>query len=345
MKQSIQCFSLTLLLTIAAGFSAVSFAQRSRSTAPAKTAPARVEPSLLASLPQSDAAALVRVHRLLSEALPQMFADSPAKLAEVNAEIDKFKTKTGIDPRTIDQVAVGMHYNYPSAGVTKVDTVALARGSFNTSAIVAAGRLAAAGKFRQETYQGHTVYVFTLGEQFKVFGLLNMKVNELAVSAIDANTLALGNPDGVRKVIDAGKGRQRMNQELIALATADPNAIVGFGGNVTPQLIQSLNLSNEAIVKDISNLRQVYGTLDLKLKDVQILLAARTVDAASAKSLSGTLEGLKELGAMFVGRLKPAQENLARAALGNLKITTQGNELRVSTAVAQADLGTLLRGK
>jgi len=35
---------------------------------------------------------------------------------------------------------------------------------------------------------------------------------------------------------------------------------------------------------------------------------------------------------------------VARTALDNLKITTQGNELQIRTAVAQAQLGPLVRG-
>ena len=340
LKTSTHRLALALLLTIAAGFSAASFAQKKGAAAPANA-----EPDPLSRLPQSDAVALVRVNRLVNEVLPQMLAANPAKLAEANAEIDKFKTRTGIDPRAFDQVAFGMLYTYPSANVTKVETVAVARGTFTSGAIVTAGRLAAAGKYRAETYQGRTIYVFTLGEQVKLFGLMNLKINELAISALDANNLALGNPNGVRRVIAAGKDRRGLNQELIALATQDPNAVVAFGGNVTPRLIQNLNLSNEAIVKDISSIRQVYGTLGITAKDAQIFLAARTVDAAAAKSLSGTIEGLTELAGLFVGRLKPAQGNLAKAALANLKITTQGNELRIRTSVTQADIGPLLSGK
>jgi hypothetical protein len=332
-------FAFTLLLAIAGGLAAVSLAQRSRSATPAKA-----EPSLLTGLPQSDAVALVQVKRLLNEALPKILAGSPAKLAEANAEIDTFKTKTGIDLRSFDQVAFGMHYNYPSAGVTKVDTVVLARGTFNAGAFVAAGRIAAAGKYREEKYQGRTIYIFTLNQELRVFGLMNMKVGELAVSAVDANTLALGNPDGVRKVINTGKERKALNLELIALATRDPNAVIGFGGNVTADLMQSLKLSNEEIVKDISAIRQAYGTVGITEKDVEMFLAARTVNADSAKNLSDTLEALKQFGAIFVGRMPAPKGSVARTALDNLKITAQGNELQIRTAVAQTDIAPLLRG-
>jgi hypothetical protein len=339
-KTRVSYFAVTFLVAIVIGVAAISFAQKSRSTAPAKA-----QPNLLTALPQSDVVALVQVHRLLNEAMPKILAGNAAKLAEVNANLEKFKTRTGIDPRSFDQVAFGMHYTYPAEGVTKIDTVAIARGTFETNAFVAAGRSAVEGNYREEKYQGHTIYVFTLEQQLKVFGLVNMKVHELAVSPLDANTLALGNPNGVRSVIDAGRGRGGLNKELIALATRDERAVIGFGGNVTPALIQSLKLSNESIVNDISSIRQVYGTVGITEKDVEMFLAARTVNADSAQNLSRTLTGLSQLGAFAVSRMPAPKGSAARAALDNLKITTQGNELQIRTAVAQADIGPLFGGE
>jgi hypothetical protein len=306
-----------------------------------KKAGGKSAPSLLAALPQSDVLAVVNVRLLLDQALPKMLAENPGKLAEVNAELDRFKTKTGIDPRSFEQVALGMRYTYPTAGISKIESVVLARGTFNAATFVAAGRIAANGKYREEKHQGRTIYVFTLAQQMKIFGLLNLKVNDLAVTALSNNVLALGTLATVKSAINAGKGPKGQNQELIALAERDPNAAIGFGGNVTPQLLQSINLSNEAIVKDISTIRQVYGTIGVTEKDVEMFVAARTLNLDSAKNLGQTLEGLKQLAAFFVGRL-PA---VAKTALDNLKITTQGNELQIRTAVAQAEIAPLLRGE
>src|SRR5258706_13701810 len=114
------------LLALVPGFAANISAQKSRPAAVAKPAP-----SLLASLPQSDAVALVDQRQLLDQAVPKILADNPTKLAEGNAELEKFKTKTGIDPRSFDQVALGVRYRFPGAGGTKTDTLAVARRTFN----------------------------------------------------------------------------------------------------------------------------------------------------------------------------------------------------------------------
>ncbi len=335
LSASLTALLLALILLCTSGVQA-----QTRRTAPAP----KPAPSLLAGLPKSDAVALVNVRQLLDEAMPKILAGSPAKLAEVNTEIEKFKTKTGLNVRSFDQVALSMLYTYPAPDITKIDTVALARGTFDTAALVAAGAATAKGNYREEKYQGLTIYIFTLDQQLKLFGLFDMKVHDLAVSALSNNVLAIGSPSTVKRAIDTNKGRAANNAELINLATREANAVIGFGANVTPGLIAGVKVTNEENAKDLSTIRQVYGTVSVTEKDVALFLAARAESAESAKNLSVTLEGLKELGTFLVGRMPAPKGTLARAALNNVKITTQGNELQIRTAVAQLLLAPLLRG-
>ena len=308
---------------------------RSRNT----VAPA---PSVMTALPESDAVAHVKVKQLLNEAMPRILANNPAKLAEVNANIDKFKDRTGLDPRMFEQVALGIRYTYPSEGVTKVQTVALANGSFSAAAMVAAGRIATNGKYREEKYHDKTVYIFTLEENIKMLGVFDFKIGELAAAPLNNNVLALGDPAAVRGAIDASRSGKQANAELIALASRDPNAIIGFGSNMTEQLVENLDIGNAPIAADLKTLRQVYGSVGTTASDLQLFLGARAVNAEAARSLSDTLDGLKQLGAFFVGRLSGAKGVLAKSALSNLTIVANANELQLRTSVAQAEIGPLL---
>ncbi len=303
---------------------------------------AQTPPSLLSSLPESDAIAQISVKRLLNDVMPRLLSGNPTKLAQANADIDQFKNRTGIDPRAFDQIALGVRYSYPSEGITKLQTVGLAKGSFSAGAMVAAGRVAANGKYREEKYQGKTIYVFTLDQEVKFLGLFGFKVRQLAASPLDANTLAIGDAESIRTVIDVSRGHKRANAELIALASRDPNAIIGFGSNVSPSLLRNFDIGNAAIASDLSALRQVYGAVGTTEKDVALFIGARTVNADAARNLGDTLEGLKQFGALFINRLSGAKGTLARSALTNLKIATQANELEIRTAVAQADIGPLM---
>ena len=169
---------------------------RNRNTAPAT-------PTLMASLPESDAVAQVKIQQLLSEAMPRIFASNPAKLSEVNASIDRFKDRTGLDPRMFQQVALGVRFTYPSEGVTRVQTVALANGTFSAAAMVAAGRVASNGKYREEKYKDKTVYVFTLDENIKLLGLFDVRIGELAAAL-----------DPQRRGVLSTAGRQRVERSF-----------------------------------------------------------------------------------------------------------------------------------
>jgi hypothetical protein len=331
--------AILLILSVVLSATVCTYAQTARS----RPVPSN-GPSLLAALPESDAVATVKVKRALDEAMPRLLAGNPAKLAAANAQIEQFKTRTGIDPRAFDEMAFGIKYTYPREGITKLENIGLARGTFNPAAMVAAGRIAADGKYREEKYQGKSIYIFTLDQDIKLFGIISFKVGEFAAAPIDNNILAVGDPEAVRNMIDVRNGRKHASPELIALATRDPEAIAGFGGNISPDLLRNLNIGNQAIAQDVSSIRQVYGSVGIGEKDVEMFFAARTVNAEAARSLGDTLEGLKQLGALFVTRLPAAKSTLAKNALDNLKITTLANELQIRTAVAQSSIEPLISG-
>ena len=128
-----------------------------------------------------------------------------------------------------------------------------------------------------------------VNDQMKMLGLWNMKVNELAISALDTKTLAIGNLTTVRAAIDAGKRGRAANGALIALANRDPKAVVGFGANLPRELMANLNVGSDTIAKDANSIRQAYGSIGTTETDVSLSLVARTDNAESAKSLSDTV--------------------------------------------------------
>jgi hypothetical protein len=296
----------------------------------------------MSSLPESDAVAHVKVKQLLNEAMPRILVSSPAKLAEADAQLDRFKERTGLDPRMFQQIAFGVRFTHPAEGVTRVQTVALANGSFSSAAMVAAGRVAANGKYREDKYKDKTIHIFTLDEQIRLLGMFRFTITELAAVALDTNTLALGDLDGVRAAIDVGGTPASANADLIALASRDANAIIGFGAIMSEQLVDNLDIGNAPITAELKTLRQVYGSVATTDRDLQLFLGARAANATAAKSLGDTLEGLKQFAGLMVGRLSGAKGVLAKSALANMTIVADANELQIRTSVAQAEVGPLL---
>ena len=210
-------------------------------------------------------------------------------------------------------------------------------------ALTAAERLAAQGKYREEKYRGLTISVISVNDQIKLLGLLPVRVSELAICALDTGTLVLGALPDVHSAIEAGRGGSSANQALAALASRDPNAVIGFGANITGALMKSLNVGNDAIAKDVNSIRQVYGSISASASDIGLFLAARTDTPEAARSVSETVVGLKQLAAIVIVRLAPPKKALAQSALDNLKITTHGNEVEVRTQFAAASLASFVK--
>lgn len=338
--------SLALFLALmVALISTVSINAQTKSTTASKatttTQASNVAP--LSQLPPSDFVAFVNVRRLITEAAPKVFTDNPDKLAQFNAEIDKFKTQTGIDARSFDSIALGMRYQHPTPNITTTDMVIIARGTFSSGALLAAARLATQGKYQEEKYNGATVYIFKIQNQVKMLGLFDMRVGEVAATALDANTIAIGEPVSVRATLDANKAPSRVNNDLIQLATRTPGALMGFSANVPPSLTANADFGNAEISKIIGSIRQAYGAVSTTEKGFDMLTVARTENREQAQALSQALDALKQFGGMIVGQLPAETGKLAQNALDNLKIVAAGNETSISLELQQTDISTLMR--
>lgn len=314
-------------------------AQTNRRPAGAPAPPAAF--TALAALPASDAVATVDVQRLYKEALPRIYANDPAKLAAINADAEEFKTRTGLDPRQFERVAVGVRFTETASGATKMEPVAIARGTFNAGALVAAGRIAATGNYQQQQYKGKTIYIFTLDNKVKFLGL---HWTNLAAVVLDQNTLAFGQTERVRAAIDAAAGGAHVANDVTGLALRDPNAIIGLGGNVPASLTHKLDFLNPEISRSLASVRQFYGTLGADTNGFQMLTVLRTTNAADARTLSDTVEGLKQFAAPFAAmRMSGEKAKLIQQLTENTKVTTTGNDVQISLTLADLNVATLVR--
>src|SRR3989440_1730323 len=159
---------------------------------------------------------------------------------------------------------------------------------------------------------------------------------------LDQDSLALGTPANVRAAIDAGKAG-RAPADLVSLATRDASAVIGFGANITRELLAKMDVGNDTIAKDVGAIRQVYGSVGSTQTDVTVMMVARTDSIDAAKNLGDTVDGLKQLGGMFTMRMAQPRKGLVESALNNLKITAHGNEVEIRTQVTAASLAALIK--
>src|SRR5688500_16636998 len=92
---------------------------------------------LVSLLPASDAVAVFDSKRFLGDALPKVLAANQPMLGEIMAKLAEVESRTGIDLRKFDQVAVGATIKPGSGTNFDVLPVAIASGDINAGALIA----------------------------------------------------------------------------------------------------------------------------------------------------------------------------------------------------------------
>src|SRR5215203_1180142 len=191
----------------------------------AQSAAAQVDSrSALAGLPDSQAVLYVNARRIIHEVLPRVL--TPADYAKMLSEAQK----VGFDARGIDYVAVGARLADPAPANYLPEFVVVIHGNFNADSLLALGRIAAGAQNitpRTETYGSKTLEIIdleSLNRNWESAGAGSgsgtgsgsgvgegqgeakpkpMPYPEIAVMALDANTLVAGVPSYVKAVVDA----------------------------------------------------------------------------------------------------------------------------------------------
>lgn len=313
----------------------------------------------LSALPASDFVISIDAQRALNETLPSILAGNPALLAKMNAKLEEFQTKTGINPRSFESVAIGGRISNSRSHDSRA--VVIARGNFNADELLenafAAAR-AKGEKFEKEEqqYEGKRVILIRPVRNVKNEAEANgsapaatLKVeprgDKMAIGVIDANTLAVGDIESVRAAVNASLGRERVDDELVRLATQTPNAVVGFSGKI-PQSFAAKASSNSTIEKYFASIRQFYGSFNANGTDAETMIGLRTETSEQASDISQALNAIKSLSAFGFSRSgggDTAKANSLADVLKGLTITTQGNEIQINVKIPQGSVGPLMR--
>ncbi len=337
-------FALFVLTAFVFGAVALIFADTKRS---------KINNELAALLPASDLVLTLDAQRVFNQALPEVLSANPAMLAEINAHIDALKSKTGLDARQFQQVAVGLATKQVAPKDVEFEPFVLARGNFNAGALLAVAKLASNGKYREEKIGGRTVYVFTAKEIVKTnkpttknsfFSKILDKViknltREIAVTTFDDKTLAFGTTARVREAFET---KTRVGNDVLALVNRNPNAVVSFGGNMPNGMSAFLPFENDELGKNLDAIRQMSGGLNIGSGNATLSVMAKTLKDEQAQSLHETMQGLQMLGKAFLGGNKAADKQVYARMVENAKITRSGSELSLDLQVPQTDIDVLI---
>src|SRR4051812_30465106 len=287
MRRTIHASTLALTLAALAAFGPSADAQTRRGaqaprTTGATTTRAPKAPAAeTVPLPASDALLAVDLDKLFKEVVPRALAGDSAKLAQVNADVEQFKTRTGLDARAFERLVVGARFVRLGSGALKVDNVtAVARGRVDAATLGASIRAASKGAVTEQQYGGKTVYVTTVNDTIKIFGLAKVRLKELAVVALDAETIALGEPEDVRAVVDAQAGRRPRADMSMLPYPKGPTDFIAFGGNVPAGTLEGVETGLPGLDRAISSIQGFYGAVGSTNSGIQMMTTLRAGTAA-----------------------------------------------------------------
>jgi len=347
MRRTVYASALALTLT-ALSLSAV--AQARRGTTPARTGgttttATRTKPLAVESvpLPASDALLAVDLDKLFKEVVPHALAGNAERMAQVNADVEQFKTRTGLDARAFDRLVIGARIKRLDSGAVKLDNVAaIARGTVNPATLGASIRAASKGAVTEQQYGGKTIYVTTINDQIKLFGIAKMRVSQLAVVALDSETVALGEPEDVRATIDAQAGRAPRADAALLSFPKGPNDFIGFAGNVPAGTFADVETGLPGLDKAIASIQGFYGSVGSTTAGAQFAATLRAGTAADAKQLFDSLDAVRQMAPALIA-IAGDKGKFAQGAINSLKVTTKGNEVQLHFDVPQSDIAGFLR--
>jgi hypothetical protein len=310
---------------------------------------------LVSLLPASDGVAVFDSKRFLTDALPRILSANQPMLGQILQKIDEMQTRTGIDLRKFDQVAVGVAVKQISAKETDLEPVVIATGDVDAAALAAGARLAGKDTYREEKIGDRTVYVFipkaaaqktgTPVTNSKIAGMVDKALSgftkEIAVTTLDRNTLVIGTLGRVRSTVEA---KTRVAPDVIGLLSVKETSVASFAFKAPGGMSQILPLDNDALGINVDAISYLSGSLDVGSLGTSLHALARTKKAEQALELKDTLDVLTQFGRLaFRNTKRPDQQVYARM-IRDAKFEVRGTDLTLDLLVAQSDIDVLIGG-
>ena len=310
---------------------------------------------LVALLPASDGVAVFDAKRFLNDALPKVLSANQPMLGLIMAKISEMENRTGIDLRKFDQVAVGVAIKQVSAKEVDFEPVAIASGDISSGALAAIVKHASNGIYREEKIGGRTVYVFTAkaATQKAPVKTTNSKIasaidkgmkgltKEIAVTALDRNTLVLGSLGRVRETLEAGS---HVGTDVSGLLFVTETSVLSFASRTPAGMSKMLPLDIDKLGADIDSIKYMSGSLDVANTGASLQMMARTTKPEQALGLKDMIDVLQIMGGGILGNSKRADQKVYGRMLKNAKVEVRGTDVTLDLTVPQSDIDILIAG-
>ncbi len=320
-----------------------------KDTKPRRKAPAAA--GLASLLPASDAVVTMDSDGLFSQALPQILTANEKLFTEMMSKVDEVRQMTGIDLRQFDEVAVGVKAVAVRPNETEYQPLILARGKFSSDALVAIVAVAGAGKYREEKVGERTVYIFSPSEvaaknrpkggsvMDNVLGaVIDGLDREMALTAYDSGTLAVGATLRIRELLDGGS---RIDAGMLGAVARRNGEVMNLAMRTRNGMEQFIKLDDDTLGKSLSGIRMITGSMGVGAAGASMSLSATTANAEQAAGLKSTLDGLKMFLPALLGGGKGKNQTYGRL-VDSLRLTRVGSQVSLSLTIPQSDINVLV---
>jgi len=301
--------------------------------------------STLAQLPEADSVIYLSPQKIFNEVGPRVM--EPTEVTKMRAAFADIKRNIGIDPASVEYLAIAIRFNKPTADLSfsPPDLLTVAGGDFSADSLITLIGLYLQDKARTEKHGSKTLTVLKIDPiaEAAAKNPFLKSFAELGVVALNSNTIAFGNVNYLKAAIDAseGNGNGRLSSNTITSLLRNPNTLISAAGSPLTAFAKSFGLlGTQAVARDPrceTKLGDFYAAVTLEGTNFSLRGAMNADNPDTAKILNGLLS------VMFQQAIDYIPEKETQSALKNITILPKESEVVFEADVPQSTVATFIR--
>jgi hypothetical protein len=302
-------------------------------------------PSTLAQLPEADTVIYLSPQKIFNEVAPRLM--EPTEVTKMRAAFVDIKRNVGIDPASVEYLAVAIRFNKPAADLSFAapDVLTVAGGDFSADSLITLIGLYLQDKARTEKYGSKTLTIMKIDPivQEAAKNPFLKSLAELGAVALNSNTIAFGNVDYLKAAIDASEGKGRLSSSTIESLLRSPNTLISAAGSPFTAFVKSLGmLGTQAVARDPrceSKFGDFYAAVTMEGTNFTLRGTMNADNPDTAKIINGLFAG------MFQQAINYIPEKETQSVLKNIRILPKESEVVFEADVPQSTVATFIRSQ
>jgi len=270
----------------------------SSATSPTVTAVSAQMNAALVALPEADTLIYINPQRILNDAAPKVMSESD--VAKMRQQFGDLKRTVGVNPSQIDFVVIAIRFHRPSADLNfqSPEFLIVSSGDFSAESFLTLARLGLQEKLREEKYGSRTLAETTIDDIAKQAekNAFLKSFSDIALVALNSNTLAAGSIPYVKAAVDAADGKDRISQTTLNSLLRDQNALISMAGSPWSSFSKSFGLMGTAAAPRAAKcdvgLGDFYAAVTMEGSNFKLHGAMNADNPDTAKIISNLLTGL-----------------------------------------------------